>query len=124
MTITGLYSPFTLRSCGRPGDGVPRVGGHARRRRDPRSIPALDHHQAGGRRERQLRCAPAPTTMTEFEFHISPVASSSRPQTGVGYRGHEIENASCPVRSSVTLTGLAIAWAQSGIRPSRQRRIS
>ena len=38
--------------------------------------------------------------VTEFEFHISPASSSSRPQTGVGTCGHELEQAPREVGSS------------------------
>ncbi len=31
--------------------------------------------------------------ITEFEFHISPASSSSRPQTGRGHLGDELEEA-------------------------------
>jgi hypothetical protein len=61
---------------------------------------------------------------TEFEFHISPVSNSSRPQTGVGMHGNRSRTWRAKLTSSVNRTGLAIASCMSGMRPSRQRRIS
>ena len=67
---------------------------------------------------------PSSQAVSEFEFHISPVASSSRPQTGVG---------TCPARSSsrrasapspLNRRGLSTASATSGIVPPGQRRTS
>ena len=34
--------------------------------------------------------------VTEFEFHMSPAASSSRPHTGGRHRWHKIKDPSCP----------------------------
>jgi hypothetical protein len=62
--------------------------------------------------------------ITEFEFHISPAPDSSRPQTGVGMVGRRSRIRCANAASSDIRTGLAIASSASGIRPSRQRRIS
>jgi hypothetical protein len=62
--------------------------------------------------------------ITEFEFHISPVESSSRPQTGVGTCG-TISTTSRAQRSlSLSRCGLSTASAMSGILPPRHSRIS
>jgi len=62
--------------------------------------------------------------MIEFEFHISPVAASSRPQTGVGTSGSS-SRTGIPISASVVRrTGLSTAAAMSGIVPSRQQRTS
>ena len=61
--------------------------------------------------------------ITEFEFHISPVQSSSRPQTGVG----TCATTRVPDErdsSLVSRRGLSTASATSGICPFRQSRIS
>src|ERR671936_935975 len=58
--------------------------------------------------------------MMEFEFHISPVCSSSRPQTGVGTYGASSSMRSARSLSSVRHCGLSTASATSGITPSRQ----
>ena len=99
-----------LRSRGRP--------------RARRAIPARGHHSGGCTVavSRPLRASTHDTT--EFEFHISPVSSSSRPHTGVGIVGRSSRILGALERSAVSLTGLPIAASMSGIRPSRQRRIS
>jgi len=70
---------------------------------------------------------PAPSSSQatkEFEFHISPACSSSRPQTGVGAAG--ISASSLPVvsGSAVSRRGLSTASARSGIVPFRRQRSS
>ena len=59
----------------------------------------------------------------ELEFHMSPVYSSSRPQTGVGTDGTKSSTRRAPCGSSMTWRGLSTASATSGMKPSRQRRI-
>jgi hypothetical protein len=60
-----------------------------------------------------IRPASTPTDarsqdVTEFEFHISPACSSSRPHTAVGTSA-TVSRISCPTGpSSATRTGLAI----------------
>ena len=62
--------------------------------------------------------------ITEFEFHISPVPSSSRPHTGVGRSAALCHSRRATSGSSVSLRGLSTASAMSAITPSRQRRTS
>jgi hypothetical protein len=62
--------------------------------------------------------------ITEFEFHISPVWCSSRPQTSGGTDGTKSRTCEARARSSATRTGLATASATSGMTPSRHRRTS
>ena len=62
--------------------------------------------------------------MTEFEFHISPVLSSSRPHTGVGTRGTTSSTRLARCSSSLSRLGLSTASATSGMWPPRQSRIS
>jgi hypothetical protein len=62
--------------------------------------------------------------ITEFEFHISPVRSSSRPQTSVGTAGVSRRIAAATAGSLLRRRGLSTASARSGIRPSLRQRIS
>jgi hypothetical protein len=62
--------------------------------------------------------------ISEFEFHISPVRSSSRPHTGVGTEGARSRTRCARTTSVATRTGPDTAWARSGMEPPRQRRIS
>jgi hypothetical protein len=62
--------------------------------------------------------------ITEFEFHISPVPSSSRPQTGVGSDPTRSRRRRARTGSSLSSRGLATAWSASPMTPSRQRRTS
>jgi hypothetical protein len=62
--------------------------------------------------------------ISEFEFHMSPVPSSSRPQTSAGTEGTSSSSTDARSGSAVTRVGLAIACARSGMTPSRQRRTS
>jgi hypothetical protein len=62
--------------------------------------------------------------ITEFEFHISPARSSSRPHTGVGTCGTNSSSLRAQSASSLSRFGLSTASATSGMIPSRQRRIS
>ena len=63
--------------------------------------------------------------MTEFEFHMSPVPSSSRPHTSAGTSVDECRGRDAPAPpSSVRRCGLATASAMSGMTPSRHRRTS
>jgi hypothetical protein len=62
--------PATARPASQPGARPPAGALMA-----PASIPQLAISQ----------------DVTEFEFHISPVSSSSRPQTGVGTDGTRLE---------------------------------
>jgi hypothetical protein len=50
----------------------------------------------------------------EFEFHMSPVANSSRPQTGRGTRGSASSSARATTGSSLSRT-VVVANARSGI---------
>jgi len=61
--------------------------------------------------------------VSEFEFHISPASSSSRPHTGVGTDGTRSSTRWAQVRSSLTRT-VSTAAAASGTMPSHQRRFS
>lgn len=60
----------------------------------------------------------------EFEFHISPVPSSSRPHVSGGTRRRASSKASTVATSSVTRVGLSTASAMSGMTPPRQQRTS
>ena len=62
--------------------------------------------------------------ITEFEFHISPVPSSSRPHTGVGTCATTSRRRRARRSSPVRCRGLSTASATSGMCPSRHRRIS
>jgi hypothetical protein len=62
--------------------------------------------------------------MIEFEFHISPVRSSSRPQTRIGIWGTNSRRRLASATSSLSLRGLSTASPMSGITPSRHIRIS
>lgn len=55
-----------------------------------------------------------------FEFHISPVRSSSRPHTGVGTVPTRSTMVATTPASSARRTGLLTANPRSGITPSRQ----
>lgn len=61
--------------------------------------------------------------VTEFEFHISPVCSSSRPQTRAGTDSTRSRMVVAREGSSVNVE-LETASATSGMTPSRHRRIS
>jgi hypothetical protein len=58
--------------------------------------------------------------MVEFEFHISPAPSSSRPQTGVGTCGTSSRSRWATCGSPLSRRGLSTASAMSGMAPSRQ----
>ena len=60
----------------------------------------------------------------EFEFHISPAPSSSRPQTGVGTEAMKSSTRWASAGSSLRSRGLSTASATSGMTPLRQRRTS
>jgi hypothetical protein len=62
--------------------------------------------------------------ITELEFHMSPVASSSRPHTRVGTSGTRSSTRRARSSSSVSRCGLSTASSASGMRPFGQRRIS
>jgi len=62
--------------------------------------------------------------ITEFEFHMSPVWPSSRPQTRAGTDGTRSRICEARVGSCVSRTGLETASAISGMTPSRHRRTS
>jgi hypothetical protein len=62
--------------------------------------------------------------VTEFEFHISPAPSSSRPQTGVGTWGTRSSSRCARTGSSVKDCGLSTASPTSGIAPPCQQRTS
>ena len=62
--------------------------------------------------------------ISELEFHMSPVCSSSRPHTGVGTDGTRSRTRCARARSFATRIGLATASFASGMEPPRHRRIS
>jgi hypothetical protein len=62
--------------------------------------------------------------ITELESHISPVPSSSRPQTGLGRLSTSARRRWATTGSSLNRWGLATASLASAITPSRQRRTS
>jgi hypothetical protein len=62
--------------------------------------------------------------ITELEFHISPLPSSSRPPDRSGERVGQVEEAARLERVVAQGPGLATASATSGMTPSRQRRTS
>ena len=105
-TRTGWSSPSGRRDltpATHPG-ARPRSGSRAREASMP--LPASSHET------------------TEFEFHISPVASSSRPQTLAGTSGTRSSRHRAARGSSLSRCGLSTASAASGIRPSGQQRTS
>jgi hypothetical protein len=61
---------------------------------------------------------------SEFEFHISPVPSSSRPHVRAGNSGTRSRTLRAVLGSLLTLTGPPTAAATSGIEPPRQQRTS
>ena len=80
---------------------------------------------AGGRIDSTSRpLAVTSHDTTEFEFHMSPVPSSSRPQTGLGTRGaRSSSRRATPARPSGA-AGCRTASPRSGMTPSRQQRTS
>ena len=62
--------------------------------------------------------------MSELEFHMSPVCSSSRPHTGVGTDGTRSRTRCAEARSFATRTGLDTASLASGMEPPRHRPTS
>jgi len=92
----------------------------SRRPRRPAS-PARALLAAVGSTWRQSRCA-ITHAITEFEFDISPVSSSSRPHTGVGTRGTTSSTRRACCSSSVSRLGLSTASATSGISPLPRER--
>jgi hypothetical protein len=60
----------------------------------------------------------------EFEFHISPAFSSSRPQTGVGTVVTRLSSRRATRGSLLSRSGSPTARSRSGIDPPRQQRIS
>jgi hypothetical protein len=62
--------------------------------------------------------------ITEFEFHISPARSSSRPHGGVGTRPTTSSTRRATSSSVLSRLGLSTASATSGMCPPRQTRIS
>ena len=61
--------------------------------------------------------------VTEFEFHISPVPSSSRPHTGVGTDGTR-SRSRWALAGSTSMVTVEVASPWSGMTPAGQRRIS
>ncbi len=57
--------------------------------------------------------------ITEFEFHISPVPSSSRPQISAGTEATRSSSRRARRTSPLRDCGLATASAASGMIPSR-----
>ena len=119
--------PLTASSAPRRGHSTERAAPTARRRHatfSPASQPGA-RPPAGGRIEAVSIPLRASThAITEFEFHISPVCSSSRPQTGVGTCGTASSTRRAQPSSLLSRCGLSTASATSGIRPPRQTRIS
>jgi len=115
--------------------GRPRCGGAARRAgsgsvswRRATTSPARQpgaRPPAGGwidsaeRPQRAINQA-----IIELEFHISPAASSSRPQTAVGTWGTRSSTRCATAGSSVSRCGLSTASSASGMIPPHQRRTS
>jgi len=62
--------------------------------------------------------------ITEFEFHISPAFSSSRPQTGLRTVAIRSSNRRATVGSLLSRREPPTAWPRSGIDPPRQQRTS
>jgi hypothetical protein len=60
----------------------------------------------------------------EFEFHISPAPSSSRPHTRFGICGTSSRIRRASFRSPLSRRGLSTASPMSAITPSRHRRSS
>ena len=119
-----VQAPLTRRAprAGRGSGAAGRVS------RVATTIPARHpgaRPPSGGR----IRSAPSPHCASsheikEFEFHISPARSSSRPHTGSGTDGTRSSRRRATAGSSVSRRGLSTASATSGMTPSRQRRIS
>jgi hypothetical protein len=61
---------------------------------------------------------------SEFEFHISPPRSSSRPHVQMGNAGTSSRILDASLERLLTLTGPFTAAAMSGIVPPRQQRTS
>jgi len=79
----------------------------------------------GGRAPSMSSSAPTIShEISEFEFHISPVPSSSRPQTGVGTRGTRSRTRAARARWRVSRRGGPTASSASGMHPPGQRRTS
>src|SRR5207344_3637242 len=79
----------------------------------------------GGRRSSVSR--PARTSsqeISELEFHMSPVCSSSRPHTGGGTGGTRSRTRCAGATSFATRIGPPTAAFASGMAPPRHRRIS
>ena len=101
-----------------------------------RQLTASDHktglRSLGARPPLGMRIVSAATPLhvisqeiTEFEFHISPAPSSSRPQTGVGTEVRKIEQSLRLTAGHRSVApGLATASTMSGMTPSRQQRTS
>jgi hypothetical protein len=62
--------------------------------------------------------------ITEFEFHISPAPSSSRPRTAFGTRDTAASSRRATTGSSESRSAPPTAYGRSGIEPSRQQRSS
>jgi hypothetical protein len=62
--------------------------------------------------------------ISEFEFHISPARSSSRPQTGTGTMAATSSTCAATPGSLVRRIDPPTAASRSGMSPSRQQRTS
>lgn len=62
--------------------------------------------------------------ITEFEFHISPIPNSSRPQITTGTDAAKLRRRCAISGSSLKRCGLATAAPTSGMTPFRQHRTS
>ena len=91
---------------------------------DRRSNRELGRRREGSNPSVSMPARARSHEISEFEFHISPVRSSSRPHTGVGTEGARSRTRCARTMSVATRTGPDTAWARSEMEPPRQRRIS
>jgi hypothetical protein len=112
-------------TAGIPSTPALRVGGSCLRATSSPACHPGARPRAGGRIDSASIPLLAIThAITEFEFHISPVPSSSRPHTGVGTCATTSRTRRARCSSLVSCRGLSTASAMSGMCPFRQRRIS
>jgi hypothetical protein len=91
---------------------------------DPGGQPGARPPEGGAMASKSSPLLAISHEISELEFHISPVASSSRPQTGVGTSATSSSTRCASETSSVNSCGLSTASSMSAITPSRQRRTS
>jgi hypothetical protein len=112
-------------AAGIPSAPALRVGGSCLRATSSPACHPGARPPAGGRMDSASIPLLAIThAITEFEFHISPVPSSSRPHTGVGTCATTSSTRRARCSSLASCRGLSTASATSGMCPFRQRRIS